>query len=59
MRIWVEAVELFYLLPAALRRLACDPSYLPGVCRFLQGNPYELQNAIIAKRLFDRIYAVS
>lgn len=59
MRIWAEAVELFYRAPAALRRLACDPSSVPGVCRFLQGNPYEMQNAIIARRLFDRIYAFS
>jgi flavin-dependent dehydrogenase len=58
-RIWAEAVELFYRVPFALHRLACDPSYLHGVCRFLQGNPYEMQNAIIATRLVDRVYAVS
>jgi 2-polyprenyl-6-methoxyphenol hydroxylase-like FAD-dependent oxidoreductase len=55
LRIWAEAVELFYRVPSALARLACDPSYVPGVCRFLQGNPYEMQNAMIATRLFDRV----
>ena len=55
MHIWAEAVELFYRVPFVLGRLASDPSSLPEVCRFLQGNPYEMQNAIIATRLFDRV----
>lgn len=55
MAIWARAVELFYREPFALGRLARDPSYLFEVCRFLQGNPYEMQNALIATRLFDRV----
>jgi FADH2 O2-dependent halogenase len=52
MAVWAKAVELFYNSPKRLRRLVGEPSALPSVCRFLQGNPYEVQNEMIAQQLF-------
>jgi 1H-pyrrole-2-carbonyl-[peptidyl-carrier protein] chlorinase len=51
--VWAHAVDLFYKSPRSLRQLTHHPTALPAICRFLQGNPYELQNELIVKQLFD------
>ena len=53
--LWAHAVDLFYGSPRRLRRLANQPAAIAAVCRFLQGNPYELQNELIIQELLDSI----
>jgi FADH2 O2-dependent halogenase len=53
MAVWARAVELFYNSPRRLCWLANQPMAIAAICRFLQGNPYELQNEIIIQQLFD------
>jgi 1H-pyrrole-2-carbonyl-[peptidyl-carrier protein] chlorinase len=55
MAVWAHAVELFYGSPRRLRQLANQPGAVAAICRFLQGNPYELQNELIIQQLFDCI----
>lgn len=55
MAVWAHGVELFYEFPRQLRRLANERSFIPAICRFLQGNPYEVQNELIVQGLFDRV----
>jgi flavin-dependent dehydrogenase len=51
--VWTRSVELFYGFIRRLRRLAHEQWALPAICRFLQGNPYEMQNQLIVDQLFD------
>lgn len=53
--VWSRAVELFYRFPCRLERLARQRPALPAICRFLQGNPYEVQNELLARRLFAEV----
>ena len=55
MSVWAHAVDLFYGSVRRLRQLANQPSAIAAICRFLQGNPYELQNELIVQQLFDSI----
>lgn len=55
MSVWAHAVELFYEFLRHLRRLTQRPAAIPAICRFLQGNPYELQNELVIQQLFDCI----
>lgn len=52
-QVWTRAVELFYECGPRLGRLAHEQWVLPAICRFLQGNPYEVQNELIVNHLFD------
>jgi 1H-pyrrole-2-carbonyl-[peptidyl-carrier protein] chlorinase len=55
MAVWSHAVDLFYGSVRRLRQLANQPAAIIGICRFLQGNPYELQNELIVQQLFDSV----
>jgi flavin-dependent dehydrogenase len=55
--VWERAVGLFYRSPCGLRRLLRVRPLIPAVCRFLQGNPYEVQNQMIAQQLIERVAA--
>jgi flavin-dependent dehydrogenase len=55
--IWSKAVESFYESPRTLRRLVQEPRHLPAICRFLQGDPYEVQNQLIVERLFELVHS--
>jgi len=55
MALWERAVKLFYAFPSRLRRLAQKRDVIPAICRFLQGNPYALQNELIIEQLFNWI----
>jgi flavin-dependent dehydrogenase len=53
--VWEHAVDLFYRLPCSLRRLLRKKRFVPAICRFLQGNPYEVQNQLIVQHLVDQL----
>ena len=57
--VWSRAVDLFYAAPRDLRRLAREQSLAPAICRFLQGNPYEVQNQQIFEGLLSRLPRIS
>ena len=53
-KIWQQAAELYYHALQQLRRRAQDQRLVPAICRFLQGNPYELQNHLMFEQLVQR-----
>lgn len=51
--IWAQGVELFYRVQSRLCRVAREQEAIPLICRFLQGNPYEVQNQMLFKQLLE------
>ncbi|HET9221166.1 MAG TPA: NAD(P)/FAD-dependent oxidoreductase [Roseiflexaceae bacterium] len=56
--VWAHAVDLFYQSPHHLRRLAQQQQHIPTISRFLQGNPYAVQNQLMFQQLIDAIPAL-
>lgn len=52
--VWAHAVDLFYRSPRDLRQLA-QQQHIPAIARFLQGNPYAVQNQLIFQQLISAI----
>jgi 1H-pyrrole-2-carbonyl-[peptidyl-carrier protein] chlorinase len=55
MDVWAHAVDMFYHSNRDVRWLARQAQNLPAMARFLQGNPYALQNQIIFQGMLRAI----
>ncbi len=53
--VWAQAVGLFYQRCGELQRITQEPQLIPEICRFLQGNPYEVQNRLIFQHLVSQV----
>jgi FADH2 O2-dependent halogenase len=53
--VWAHSIDLFYQVPRRLLRLVHEQQSIPMICRFLQGNPYAVQNQLIFQELVERV----
>ncbi|AUT04586.1 hypothetical protein CLI64_29540 (plasmid) [Nostoc sp. CENA543] len=53
--VWANAVDLFYKSPHSLRKILRYQPSISRICRFLQGNPYEVQNQLIVQHLVAQV----